>query len=246
MMPTAVGFDKLAIDHELLLGLPFREGTGLITHDRAKPHHLLTQVDTGGGSFTWGNLVTGCSYLQWAAVGGGVGDGVYLNCPAVDTADLDFTTGSFSLGGWINWDSTGDWSEMIYSRGGVDIDGWDIYLAISLGRNTLSQRHHHFPDRSECFSTGWTPGEWHFFGVSRIGGNLYPVHYRNGMPLEMDYGGATMLDPATCNRALIMGCRYDFTLNWYRGMMWNMRIWDRALEDEEWKFIFDRERHWFN
>jgi len=247
------GFDNAQVAHGLALSLPFDEGVGLLAHDRAKPHHLLTQHDLGGGSFTWTNLGSGLPYLQFAAVGGGATDGVYLDCPWSDTVDLNFTTGDFSVGGWINWDSTGGWSEVVIGRYGVDIDGWELYMDISghlpVG-NTLSQRHHHAsltPNvNSDCFSTGWTPGTWHFFGVSRVGGDLYPVHYRNGEPLVMSYETSGMLDPDTAKRDLVVGCRYTKDANWYRNGMKGLRVWPgRALSEADWKYIFVTESHWF-
>jgi len=244
-----VGYDKLNLNHNILLDLPFREGTGTITKDVAKPQHPLTLIDTGGGSFTWGNLASGCPYLLFAAVGGGANDGVYLDCPAADTVDLNFTSGDYSLSVWFNWDSTGGFSEIIMGRYSTEVDGWDIYLNVSghlpIG-NTVSQRHHHSSipgnPKSECYSEGWTPGEWHFFGMSRSG--IYTPHYRNGVPVEMEYGGATMLDPDTANRDLDIGVRGTTKAeNWYRGMMWRPRVWNRALEEWEWRELFIRERH---
>ncbi len=246
-----IGYDKIGLDYGQLLSLPFTEGVGVITHDVAKPAHLLTLKDPGGGSFTWANLaVSGCPVLQFAAVGGGPADGVYLDCPAAATADMDFITGDYSVACWINWDSTGGWSEIIIGRYGVDLDGWELYLDIS-GHlptgNTLSLRHHHAsltPNfNSNCYSEGWTPGEWHFMGISRSG--LYPVHYRNGQPLVMSYEASGMLDPDTCNRDLVIGCRYTKDANWYRNQMWNPRVWDRALTVMEMQFMFELERHWF-
>lgn len=72
-------FDKVAVNRQMLLSLPFREGVGTITQDVAKPEHLFTQGDPGGGSFAWGNLATGCPYLEFVSVGFGVTDGVYLD-----------------------------------------------------------------------------------------------------------------------------------------------------------------------
>jgi len=232
----SISFDNLAVNRNLLLGLPFGEGAGVITQDMAKPNRLVTMTDPGGGSFVWGNLATGIPYLQFVAVGGGAADGVYLSCPAADTVDLNFTSGDYSIGGWINWDSTGGDSEYIIGRGVVETDGWDCYLAISGGRNTLSHRHAHATGgagnlKSECFSTGWTPGTWHFFGISRSG--LYPLHYRDAVSLEMDYGAGTMLDPDTALRDLVIGARNSKDDHWYRGYMWNIRVWDRALEGIE-------------
>ena len=79
--------------------------------------------------------------------------------------------------------------------------------------------------------------------MSRSG--IYTPHYRNGEALVMDYGGATMLDPDTAVRDLIIGARYDLSGNWYRGGMWNPRIWGRALSAIEWKYLYETERHWF-
>ena len=241
-----IGYDKSSINRNILLDLPFREGKGAFTRDIAKPARLLTLNEPGGGSFTWGNLASGCPYLLFTVVGTGIADGVYLDCPAVDTDDLDFVAGDFSIACWINWESSGGTAQYIIGRGAVDTDGWDVYLDISGGRNTVSQRHHHAGiggDNSNCFSVGWTPGIWWLLGITRIGGNLYPVHYRNGIPLEMDYGGATMLDPTTAIRDLVIGARHTKTSFWYRNMMWRPRAWGRALHREEWLELFHREQH---
>ena len=131
----------------------------------------------------------------------------------------------------------------------VETDGWDLYLNLSGGLNTVSQRHAHFSGgagnrKSECFSTGWTPGTWFFLGMSRSG--IYTPHYRNGVALTMNYGGATMLDPDTANRDLSIGVRGTTkNQNWYRGLMWRPRVWPRALSQAEWAQIFERERGWF-
>ena len=240
------GYDDLPMNADILLDLPFYEGTETITHDVGKPHHILTQHDPGGGSFTWGSLATGCPYLEFVAIGAGVTDGVYLDCPAADTADLNFIAGDYSIGGWINWGAGTNQSEIIIGRYATQVDGWDIYLnAVS---NTLSHRHHHSSLgagnlKSECFSSGWTPGTWSFFGVSRSG--LYPVHYRNGVALTMNYGVAAMLDPDTANRDLVVGCRDTKDANWYYDKMCKLRVWDRSLAQDDWLQIFEIERHWF-
>ena len=245
-MPTA-GYDIKSKNMECLLDLPFFEGADILAHDIAKPHHTLTQVDPGGGAFAWGNLETGCPYLEWIPIGGGATDGVYLEGAAADTVDLNFISGDYSIGGWVNWGAGTNQSEIIIGRYATEIDGWDIYFnAVS---NTLSHRHHHSSLgagnlKSECFSRGWVPGTWDFFGVSR--GSLYPQHYRNGVPLVMDYGGLTMLDPDTANRNLVMGCRDTNNANWYYGRMWRPRVWPKCLSTEEWRDIFESEKHWFN
>ena len=157
---------------------------------------------------------------------------------------MNFTTEDYSIGGWVNWGAGTNQSEILIGRYATEVDGWDIYL--SNFSNTLSHRHHHSSLgagnlKSECFSRGWFPGTWDFFGVSRSG--LYPVHYRNGIPLVMDYGGLTMLDPDTANRDVVMGARaITLANNWYYDKMWNIRVWGRALAQEEWEMAFELDR----
>lgn len=242
------GYDKILCNDQILLDLPFYEGVGMITRDQAKPHHPVTLNDPGGGSFVWTTLASGIMVLEFVAVGTGAADGVYLNSLAANTVDLDFTSGGYSIGCWIKWEWNNH-SSIIIGRYGVNLDGWEIYLDESGGRNTVSQRHNHnslAPNtNSNCYSIGWTPGVWMLLGISRIGGNLYPVHYRNGVPLVMSYEASGMLDPDTCNRDLVVGTRYTKNTNWYKGPMWRPRVWDRALTEEEWMSIFEAERHWF-
>jgi len=242
----SVGFDNLAINRNLLLGLPFREGQGLITHDDAKLNRLLTQNVPGGGAFNWGNLATGIPYLEFVPIGAGAMDGVYLTCPAADTGDMNFTTGDYSIGGWLNWGAGSFQSEILIGRYATEVDGWDCHLNATLGA-TLSSRHNHSghaPDHTTCFSVGWTPGEWHFMGISRTGTNI--VHYRNGIPLTMSATPTAMDDPDTANRDLVMGARaITLANNWYYGMIWNLRVWGRALSKEDWSFVLHREGHWF-
>lgn len=213
-----------------------------------------SDFDSGRSSFGLGFSLDfpspgGIGFLKFAAVGGGGTDGVYLDCAAANCVDLNFTTGDFSIGVWINWDSTGGWSEIIIGRYEVNVSGWEVYLDISAGRNTVSQRHSHASlapnTNSNCFSTGWTPGVWAFLGISRISGDLYPVHYRNGVALTMAYETSGMLDPDTCSQDLVIGCRYTKDANWYRGPMWRPRLWDRALTALDWLNIFEAERDYF-
>jgi len=239
-------YDSVGYNREILLDLPFREGTGVITQDVAKPHHPMTMVDPGGGSFVWTELANGLTVMEFVTIGGGATDGVYFESGAADTGDLNFTSGDYSIAGWTKWQSDG-YSEIIIGRYGTNLDGWDCYY--NAGSFSLSLRHNHSSivgnPNSQCFSTGWGVGVWKFFSISRLGASLYPLHYRNAVPLTMSYEASGMLDPDTCNRDLVIGTRNTKDANWYKGFMWRPRVWKRALSEEEWVQIFERERGWF-
>lgn len=230
-----IGYDKVDLDYKLLFHLQEREGAGLLAHDSAKPHHILTLH----GPPTWVSLARGLSVLDF----NGAGD--YLDCPAAMTADMDFTSGDYSIGGWIYHNATAT-SKMIIGRYGLDLDGWELYLYDSITHFYLQLRHHHgslATDRTGCYSQNWVNGAWHFFGISRSG--AYPLHYRNGDPVPVTYDPSGLNDPDPCNRDLVVGCRYTKNTDWYAGQNWGLRVWDRALSAEDWMRLFYIEKGWF-
>lgn len=243
-----IAYDKKSVYHNLLLALPFREATGLITRDRATPHHQ--DVDLVGAP-SWVSLANGLGVLDFNAAA----VSHYLECLAVNTADLNFTTGDYSIAVWVNHKDTGHFQpKIVVGRYGVDLDGWEIYLETNaiLGVHYLEHRHHHASHaptlRTGCYSTGWTPDTgWALIGITRhkSGGVSYPQHYRNGTLLEMTWVTGGMLDPDTCNRDLVIGARFTKDQDWYDGRMWNLRIWNRELSEDEMRFLFNCERHWF-
>lgn len=252
----ARGYDKLSLDYDMLLALPFREGTGVVTRDVAMPHHKLTLNDLGLGSFTWSQLVTGCPYLEFTTVGFGPTDGVYLDCPAADTVDLDFTSGPYSIIVWVKHDVVGHQKpKIVVGRYVIDDGillnnvGWEVYLETN-GPHYLELRYHHGslgPDddrRDGCYSTGWEPGGWELLGITRSG--LYPKHYRNAVELEVTYEATGMRDPDTADQDLVIGARFTKNADWYDGGMENLRILGREVSKEEMQFIFEMERHWYN
>jgi len=228
--------DKARINHDLLLFVPYREMTGQVPMDRAKPHHPLT-----GHNLTWasGGVMTP-SNIPTCVFDGGTS---YIDSPAADTADLNFTTGDYSIGLWFSYQVTGV-SQILIGRYGIDLDGWELYVYDVNG--TLNLRHSHSslaPTHTGCYSVGWPTSQWHFAGISRSG--AYPLHYRNGAPVEMAYDVGGLSDPDTCNRDLVIGVRYTKNATWYSGYQALLRVWGRALEEWEFKQIWEMERHWF-
>lgn len=209
--------------------------------------------DSGKTSFGLGFSLdypspAGAGHLTFVRVGGGAGQGVYLDCAAANCVDLDFIAGDYSLGIWFCWETTGA-SQIIIGRYEVDVSGWELYLWRAIGPiDYLTLRHHHAATlvagnpRSACYSVGWTPDTWWFMGVSRTGGGE-GLFYRNGVAIYTTPGG--LVDPETCPQDLVLGTRFSKDSDWYKGQMWRPRVWPRILSANEWLNIFEEEREQF-
>ncbi len=226
-----MNYDDVPFNREILLDLPFREATGIITQDVAKPHHPVALVNTP----TWATLDTDLSVLSLN------GANEYLQSLNADTADLGFTTGDYSVSVWLKWED-GEDSQIVMGRWELNVGGWEVYLFSPT--NLLTLRHHHAGGaavRTGIFSAGWTRDVWHCMGISRTGGGD-AVHYRNGVPLTMT---GALEDPEATTSDLVVGTRYTKDANFFKGPLWRPRAWNRILTQAEWAQIYERERRWF-
>jgi len=238
-----VFYDDINVNEDILLDLPFREGTGSITQDIAKPHHPVTLV----GAPTWIPLVSNLMTLNF--------DGAtqYLECPGADCADLDFTNDNFSIWGWFNWNATwpADDSQIIIGRYELDNSGWELYLYTT---GALTLRHHHAgtivdgQPRSAAYSMGWTPGTDWFFGIVRMG--TYVVMVRNGVAQTMISSTGGIRDPETCAQDLVVGTRFTKDNNFLKGMLWRPRVagglgMSGVITPTRFNQVYVREGVWF-
>ncbi len=232
-----IGYDNLPVNVGLLLDLQLKSGSGLIAHDSSDAHH--EDIDLNGPP-VWSQRPNDLNYLNFD----GAAD--YLDCLAANTADLDFTNDDYSLAVWVNRGASVN-PDIVIARYGVDLDGWELYLETNGGVDYLTLRHHHATLgggnlRDGCYSVGWGPGEWILLTITRDASSLYPKMYRNGSEVQVTYDGSGMRDPDTCNRDLVLGTRFTKDADWYLGGMWRPRIWERVIEPEEIKFIWESER----
>jgi len=210
--------------------MPMREGSGAVTQDIAKPHHVVTLTNAP----TWTTIACGLTVLAFDNIN------QYFQSAAAGTADLNFTSGDYSIVGWVNLTSSVS-SNMVMARYALDVDGWEFYFY----NNILSLRHNHAslaPTRESCFSLGWSISTWMFVGLTRRG--LYPKMYRNGVPVTVTYDVLGMRDPDTANRKLL-NCRFTEGSDFLNGSAWNYRIWGRELSGYEMWRLFEMERHLF-
>jgi hypothetical protein len=226
------GFDNMALNDNLLLSLPFREGTGtVLTHDEAKPHHPISLVHAP----TWATVAgSGLSVLRLNGVN------EYAYCPTASCADLDFTTGDFSLACWCYVEDMGS-AYSLMGRFELDASGWETFffnylltLRISTGGADPSV---------SCYGEDYDPDVWMLVGVSRSG--AYPLFYRDGVAVESNYEAGGIPNPVTSARDLVIGVRDNKVSNFYNGKIWNPRIWGRNLSAAEHLEMFLQERHLF-
>lgn len=225
-----IHYDSIGYNADMLLHLPFTEGTGIITHDLAKPHHIIDIINAP----TWGVLGLNFIILDGATQ--------YLDAPNADTADLGFTSGDYALSAWIYIIDTST-SENIMGRYEMDVGGWELYWFGGLGVNYMTLRHHHAggaTTRTACNSTGWTPGQWWHLGISRVGNTA--VMYRNGLPLTTTHSTGGLIDPEATASDLVIGARYTKNTDYFEGSATAHRIWNRALSAQEWRDMYQREK----
>ena len=232
-----IGYDKRSLHHGILLDLPFREASGAITHDVAKPHHIATLTNAP----TWGEVaLSGLGVLAF--------DGVdqYLQIPAVDTVDLDFT-GDFAIAAWVYPVYTGS-AMVIMCRNGTDTCGWCMFLYDNptLGP-VLSFRTNQAADHSECYAVDFPDSEWQLVGFNRDSAGLIATCYKNGAAVTTVPDPAGILDAVACVAAkkLLIGIQDLEVINPYKGKMWRPRAWNRMLSVLQWKELFDMERDFF-
>ena len=238
------GYDNIPENEDILLDLPFYEGGGVLTRDQAKPHHQdVLLINTP----TWETLASGLGVLAFNNT-----TFEYIELDSASCADLDFTSGDYSIGAWIRWEDTAT-SLIVMGKYEVNVSGWELYLFGGAGgQNYLTLRHHHAATlvppitgnaRSACYSENWTPEVWHFMGISRTGGGE-AQHYRNGIPLIITTSG--LVDPETNSDDLVIGVRSPTkNADYYKGKLWRPRIWSRIVEVNEWVNMFEQERDYF-
>lgn len=226
-------YDSVAEKASILLDLPFREATGVVTIDVAPNNVPVVMVNTP----TWTTLASG---LQVITLNGTT---EYLYLDNADSADMDFTTGDYSVGGWFNW-TIDESSQIVIARYVVSNNGWEVYLTNAAGINYLTLRHHHAAGattRTGGYSVGWTPGTTFHFGITREGDSCQ--FYRNGRPISTVTDA--LIDPETCNQDMVIGVRYSKDANYFKGQLWRPRVWSRALTKDDWRRMYDREAAWF-
>ena len=226
-------YDSISYNRRMLLDLPFREGIGAITQDVAKPHHPVTLV----GAPAWAALDSG----KMALTLGGVGSGDYGQCLNANCADLGFTSGDFSIGGWFTWEDTAQDSQILIARYEVSVGGWEVYLTEAGALRYMTLRHHHAGGatvRTGAYSLGWAYSTLAHFGISRSGTSAQ--FYRNGVAITTV--SDTLIDPEATTQDLVIGVRYTKDSNFLSGRLPRLFVSGEALTAEDWSNMYKNQQ----
>ena len=231
-------YDSLALNEDIQLDLSMLEATGTLFHDESKNHSMATS-HTSLAAPLWMQISAGRFGLSINPALPLLDTRHYLDIPAANCTNLDFTTTDYSLAIWFYWGSSGSTSQIIMGKYVVSSRGWEVYLTESGALRYMTVRHHHAGGaalRTASYSLDWEFSEWHLFSYSRIGTTGY--HYRDGQPITTV--SDVLIDPES-NVAddFRIGCRYTEDSNWLKGRFHRPRAWSRALTANEHKTLFE-------
>lgn len=219
-------YDLLLWNRRLLLDLQTREFVGTLTYDHSRAHHIMTLH----GTPAWRQNANDLNYLDFDA-----GNPDFIDCPAVATADLDFTSGDFSLACWVAYGGVG--FRYLMARGLTDTDGWEWAITTDneLWLRTSQAAAHQDTTSAEDVVPLTT---WTFLATVRDGASV--VHYVNGVQSLGTAG--THVNPLTANRELHVGINDAEAAGFYDGGLWRPRIWSGALSLAQIQSIYRLER----
>ena len=253
-----IGFDNLAINHQLLLGYPFREmpsgvgaaADGEIVLDRAKPHHLGTLSINGTGAMNWGALPTGYPELEFIPTLGVPANWTWVEILAAAAADLDFTAGDFTLLAWIYLSNLAAVHTIMCYGAQAILNGGGYQLITSLttpSRITFATCQG-VTVQSIISEAEINASTWYLVGATRSGtdGKVYI----NGK--DRTTSADAIIDPDTQTEPFHIGVRQIETtgvgINYdapYEGYIAYPRVWGRELSALDHKYLFDTEKTWF-
>jgi hypothetical protein len=229
-------YDSLTLNDDIQLDLSMLEASGLLCHDESNNHSMAT-MQSAIGAPLWQQIAAGHFGVYLNLIYPTLNTNQFIDIPAADCANLDFTSGDYSLSFWFNWTDTG-LSQVIMGKYVVNSRGWEVYITKIGALEYMTVRHHHSAGattRTASYSLGWETGEWHLFGYSRVGATCQ--HYMDGDPIATV--SDLLIDPeSSLSDDFRIGCRYTEDANWFKGKIHHPRVWSRALSGDEHRLLY--------
>jgi len=227
-----MGFDDWRPNQGLLLDLQFRETTGTLTADWAKPYHAGATLT---GPPAWAVLGNDLSYLSFTP------HTHRIIIAAADCTDLAFTSSSFAGAMWIYPDAYGN-RYLLYKRDSPVAAGWTFWLNAVAPYLAFGTSQAGPTTQTSYGGAGLQLSAWQFVGFNRSGATAHL--FLNGQQVTVT--PATHIDPAKSNAIDFWIGRPGSTgAGGFAGRMWRPRVWKRAVPQSEFLEIYEAERHLF-
>ncbi len=231
-------YDNLELNTDIELDLSMLEAIGTLFHDESRNHSMATSHATLGNPL-WMQLSASRYGLSINPALPLIDTRQFLDIPAADCTNLNFTSTDYSVAIWFHWSDSGETSQIVFGKYVVSDSGWEVYLSEIGALRYMTVRHHHAAGatfRTATNSLGWAYNEWHLFSYSRTGTTAQ--HYRDGQPIPSD--GDVLIDPeSSVANDFRIGCRYTEDSNWLKGRFHRPRAWSRALTADEHRLLFE-------
>lgn len=226
-----IGYDNWRLNQYMLLDLQFRETTGTVTRDWAKPYH---DPATLTGAPTWAVLGSDLTYLSF-----NLANPDRIVILAADCTDIEFTSGSFSGAMWVYPDAYGN--RYFYDKSSATA-GWSFWVAGVSPYLAFTTANAGPATQTTYGGPGLQLSAWQFIGFTRTGADANV--YLDGR--DVTTVPAAHIDPGTQTAIdLYIGTIVGAGAGWYDGRMWRPRIWNMALEAWEMQAIYEAERDLF-
>ena len=226
-----LGSDNYRPNQGLLLDLQFRETTGTLTADWAKPYHVGATLT---GTPAWAVLGNDLTYLSFDPANP---DSIII--AAADCLDLGFTTASFSGAMWIYPDVYGN--RYLYDKSSATA-GWAFWVAGVSPYIAFTSANAGPATQTTYGAAGLALAAWQFVGFTRTG--AVAKIYLNGRDATVT--SATHINPAASAAInFTIGTIVGAGAGWYDGRMWRPRVFNRVLSAWEMLALYEGERNLF-
>ena len=228
----SIGYDNLDINHNLVLDLPFEQGSAALpARDRSKNHYPFTLT---GAPAPYVIPASGHNTLDFTP-----GNPDFLEAAIANVPDLDFTTEDFSLAVWICPDTlVGDLELMCH---GLDAtDGYDVRIMAD-GSVVFSSNQAAAQQQVASAAGVVVVDVWRLIGISRSG--VLVQIFLNG--IEVAYTAQPdIVNPLTSARKVLFGVYDDEATDPWSQYMGQPRAWlDRQLAARDHRFIWKTDRN---
>ena len=226
-----IGYDSYHPNQSAVLDLQLRDGASSLAHDFSKSHVAGATLT---GAPVWTFLGNGLPYLEFNPANP---DNIIV--AALDSTELNFTSGAFSGAAWIYPNAYGN--RWLMMKGAAET-GWGLWLSATSPYLQFTTEQAGPTYQSTGGGASLALNAWQFVAFTRSGavGRVY----LNG--IDATTVSATHVNPASAAAgAFYIGTTVGGGAGWYDGSLWRPRVWKCQLAAADIMALYHRERGLF-